>query len=450
MSQFERYIDELNRDLEIPETVQKRIDDTLAGLPDMGKENTGTYVAGHAIEFRKRRFPLRKAAGVVLAATMVAGTTVFGGNIVKQIYLEKTGNYRVETQISSNDSSKDTVYEKAPEEIPVVEIETSYIPEGMVQSEFRKESMYYGETPYMGGISMLIDSMDVSLSKKDLLLTDTYVVSAEELSIAGHDAVYLEKQVLNEDEISFDKKVYIVYPEVWRVLTIFGGTDMTKEEVLKVAENTTLVPTGETVPLSETLCWSRLDAEKAEQGGYSESKEKVTATAEEMSHLHEIGEEFSVSSSAADISGEWIITNDIMVKVTDVQIGDDLSLLEKTEGITDDIKKAVDEEGKLLSQKLQYVKKGDGIETLDEIVKTETVARKLVYVTLEYTNTGKDELKDLLYFCGFLGLKEENGIYTIYQKAVADESEDWDEVLGAGIGINQTALDCGYVDIRQK
>ena len=176
----------------------------------------------------------------------------------------------------------------------------------------------------------------------------------------------------------------------------------------------------------------------------------MTATAEEMSHLHEIGEEFSVSSSAADISGEWIITNDIMVKVTDVQIGDDLSLLEKTEGITDDIKKAVDEEGKLLPQKLQYVKKGDGIETLDEIVKTETVARKLVYVTLEYTNTGKDELKDLLYFCGFLGLKEENGIYTIYQKAVADESEDWDEVLGAGIGINQTALDCGYVDIRQK
>ena len=85
MSQFERYINELNRDLEIPETVQKRIDDTLAGLPDMGKENTGTYAAGHAIEFRKRRFPLRKAAGVVLAATMVAGTTVFGGNIVKNI-----------------------------------------------------------------------------------------------------------------------------------------------------------------------------------------------------------------------------------------------------------------------------------------------------------------------------------------------------------------------------
>ena len=102
--------------------------------------------------------------------------------------------------------------------------------------------------------SVLDNNKDENKSSDSTTTTDKYGASNTKIE-------YTTKIKTDGGEITFDKKVYIVYPEVWRVLTIFGGTDMTKEEVLKVAENTTLVPTGETVPLSETFCFNRCGVE---------------------------------------------------------------------------------------------------------------------------------------------------------------------------------------------
>lgn len=54
-----------------------------------------------------------------------------------------------------------------------------------------------------------------------------------------------------------------------------------------------------------------------------------------------------------------------------------------------------------------------GIDTLDEIVKTEEVPQKLVYVTAEYTNTGSKELHNVLFIETFTGLQKNGDTYTL-------------------------------------
>lgn len=77
-------------------------------------------------------------------------------------------------------------------------------------------------------------------------------------------------------------------------------------------------------------------------------------------------------------------------------------------------KDAVGEDGKLMKNQLSYIKKGDGVNTLDEVVGTEEVSQKLVLVTTTYTNNGDQELHNVLYQGNLLLLKEQGSEYRIY------------------------------------
>lgn len=80
--------------------------------------------------------------------------------------------------------------------------------------------------------------------KAAAIADDTYVVSSEMLSFDGHDGVYLEKELGDETEIVFDKRIYLFYPEFHRALIMEIANNVTKEEALKVAEHLELVDTG--------------------------------------------------------------------------------------------------------------------------------------------------------------------------------------------------------------
>lgn len=70
---------------------------------------------------------------------------------------------------------------------------------------------------------------------------------------------------------------------------------------------------------------------------------------------------------------------------------------------------AIDADGKLSTNTLNYVKSGDGIDSLDEIVKSEEVNQKLVYVTVTYINHSNEEIDHMLYLGALLTLTKENG-----------------------------------------
>lgn len=369
------------------------------------------------IKNRKRHsyMSLKKVAALAVTASLAIGTTAFAGVKLYQWNMDKDGNYGVKSAVVANETVK------VPSKIPVLSIETGYLPDGMVAADDGSTKYYNTNTPYEGGISIQPVAMDAELSIDNLPTSDKYVTNSEIMNINELDVIYLEKDTTGDEGISFDKKIYVAYPDYWQILEIFVGDDVSKEDALNVVKNLKVTSTGETSLLSEAYKWS--DTVNPE---IDETECKTTATSEEMQNLYEIGEEFVIPASSEDSS-------DVTAKVSDVKILDDYSALDNS-FVDKDMKKALDSNGKLAQNEISYIETGDGIDSLDNIVSSEKVNQKLVYVTVDITNTSEQKLKDYLFFGSFIGLKENGGNYTIYNRADADNNDSTDSCLTSSIG----------------
>lgn len=229
---------------------------------------------------KSRKFSAKKVAVLFFAAALAVGTTAFAGSSLYKIYNEKVGNYGVATKIQVGENG--STYGKVPDELEVVNIVNNYIPDGMIQPEGDPGKMFYEDTPYQGGVSMISVTMNTKVSKDDVMIVDTDVKYSETLEISGHEAVYVEKNSWDTDRVWFDKKMYVIYPDEWRILEVFGGSDISKEEMLKVVENTELQPTGETYLVKDAVTWSEwVNPETVE----SDSDIVLAVSADEMADI---------------------------------------------------------------------------------------------------------------------------------------------------------------------
>lgn len=127
-----------------------------------------------------------------------------------------------------------------------------------------------------------------------------------------------------------------------------------------------------------------------------------------------------------------------------MQIADDLSLLDQ-DSLAENNRWLgdIDENGKLKKNILQFVKTGDRVNTVDEIIKTEEVGQKLVYVTLEYTNTVGQNLNHIFFRTDFCSICETPEGYEIFDRARQEEGE-WDTVIGTGVARGEM----DYMDVQ--
>lgn len=81
-------------------------------------------------------------------------------------------------------------------------------------------------------------------------------------------------------------------------------------------------------------------------------------------------EKVDLTASGEDKDGNYVDNVPIQATVDSVQIADDLQLLngQIPEGWED----AVGEDGKLKENTISYIREGDGVDSLDEVVKTKT------------------------------------------------------------------------------
>lgn len=371
------------------------------------------------------KMPWKKTVAAILAATLALTTTVLGGIKLYQWYTEKEGDYGLKAGIAVSDTAESEETVSAPQEIPVLSIEAAYLPQGMIAADDDSQKYYYESNPWKGGFSMSFITMDEELSKDNLPVSDTYVTTSEMITINDKTGIYLEKA-----GGSFDKKLYIAYPDYWQILEIFVGSDVTKEDALKVVENLNVTPTGETQLFSEAYTWSEMLT-----SDISESENidvKLTATKDEMKNLHEVGEAFEITT-AADLDDGEVTDAPLEIKVTDVTVADDLSMLED-EFMDEDLTATLDGQGKLIKNEICYIKSGDGINSIDEEIRREEVNQKLVYVTAEYTNLSNTELKDVMFFCSFIGMTESDNGYTLYNRAISDGDDTTDSIAASSAG----------------
>ena len=346
-------------------------------------------------------------AAVILAAILVCGTTAYAA---VKLYLQynKDEAYSATIALSGGSLQKENT---VPTEVAAVTLTIGYMPEGLVPQD-KGESSFISETEDYGyaiGEPLFADSADP--------LHVSFLQEIELVSVNGRDGLYT-RQNFSDDPTWYWQRVYVLYPEVHRIVSVVGWGRASREELLQIAEGITLVETGETVPASSLPAWSEAVAnlneqyaqltEAAGEGGNGVSA-RLTATTEEMRNLHRMGEAFPVTPNKS-----------LYAAVTDVQIYDDFSPLTRKDRIPESWPSLLDENGKIGSAVMTYIKPGDGTRTMNETVGTKEQPMKLVCVTVEYQNRTDQDMEEV-WFCGALmALEEENGAYRI----LADEEAD--------------------------
>lgn len=377
---------------------------------------------------------LGKIAVAGISVILATSTVAYAGNKLYQMYLEKQGNYGVDTKVTKDGTARE---QKIPKQIPEVKIQANYIPAGMGWSDDRH--LESKKTPNQGGFSF--ETVLLDQKNMDAVMKDTSVVESDVVTLGGHDGVYIKYQDLRQDQ-SFNQRIYMLYPEEYRMLIMYIGDDISKEEAMKVAENIELKEQKEMVDTSEMYTWSEYVSEEETEIG-----ETVRTMVEDTElKVYQVGESLKVDVYGEDENGEWMeLPKGVTATVDKIQTSDDLGLL-TDDKIPDDWKQAVDADGKLVDNTLSYVKSGDGINTVDQVIKTETVKQKLVYVTVTYKNSSKQKINHLTYLGNLMLLNEKDHKYEVY---TMDDitGEAYDKIEGSSVA--RTA-EMGYFDVKDS
>lgn len=407
-------LDDLKKDFpETPEFIHKMVLETVEAQLEEKKKIVS--ISGR----KKQKKRVLRTAFIAAACVLTATIAYAAGSRIYQIYLEKQGSYGIEAKIESEESGKKLTI---PEKIDKVKIECGYIPEGMEWND--EYHIQYPETPYLGGFSLssvLMDSRSF-----DAVLQETGVVESEQRTFGTREGIYLQYQDMKQDG-SFDKCIYLLCPEEYQMLIIQIGDDISKEDAVKFAENISLVKTGEQEETSGLYTWS--DYLNPETVYDSDIGEPITCVSENELKILKVGDTIEIAGSGEDASGEQLELPGILIRLDEVQIADDLSLLEG-KNIPQEWKKATGSDGKLLDSTLSYIKSGDGIETLDTVVRTETVKQKLVYAVVTYENPTETEINHMLYLGALATIKHKDGKYEMYWES---SGEDYDRISEDGV-----------------
>lgn len=378
---------------------------------------------------KKKVWTLGRTATAAAVACVLIGTGAYAAVNAYRNYhmnLHQQGSYSVVTGVTPDTENQTT--EALADQVAEVKIEPSYIPEGM---EWDGRRLDYINTEHKGGFT--IDSVLIGDGNLKEGLTDTSVEESEQTAFGEHEGVYLKYHTVKADT-HFNQRIYLLCPEEGRIVTMYIGSDVSKEEAYKVAEGIKLTETGKMVSTGDLEDWNTYIQQQTGEltegeESIGESEEGVT---ENLPHVYTIGEEIRKDLTLAqDSKGNDIESGDVSVKVDSIQVADDISLLD-TKYIPDNWKNITDENGTLKDNEASYIKRGDGVNTLDEVVRTENFPAKLVYATLTFTNHGDQDLKNIHYYIEMALLDQtENGYQRYDYEAQSGEDYDYVEWNGA-------------------
>ena len=367
---------------------------------------------------RRKKWTAPKVAAVAAVCALTVSSVAYAGVNLYQWILEKQGSYGVTVQLDGDGAAKENAL---PVEIPEVDLSAGYIPEGMSWTD--EYHLKYPENEQAGGFSFAF----VLLDKNDLgqVAQDRNVIDSEERTFGKYQGVYLKYNSIAESG-TFNQRIYLVCPDLYRVLMIYVGDDVSKEDAIKVAENLVISETTTMVKTAGLPTWSDEIVQKTEE----DSDEMITSIDEEKLPVYQVGDTFNLEVTGEDTNGEYL-TETISAKVDSIQIADDLALLDPDK-IPEKWAEAVGSDGKLIANTLNYVKNGDGIDSLDEVVMSEDVKQKLVYVTVTYTNDSDEEIDHMLYLGSLLTMTRENGKAQIYVSS-EQSGDTYDHITWDGV-----------------
>ena len=197
------------------------------------------------------------------------------------MFLEKQGAYSIVTGIKADGSTGKI---NLPEKIHDIDISAGYIPEGMEWiDEFHLEYPEHDRTGGFSFASVLLDEDDLSK-----VMQDKNVVDCEERTFGNYEGVYLKYNDLAEDG-SFNQRIYLLRPDVYRVITVYIGDDVSKEDAIKVVENLVITENDTMIETAGLYTWSEMVSPEESSG-----EAVMTSIADNKLLMHQIGEVFDI------------------------------------------------------------------------------------------------------------------------------------------------------------
>ena len=309
---------------------------------------------GMLLSVRPKRRSIKLSAALAIAVAACIPVTAFAANRIMQLRAEKSAAYQqkviIEPMASEVVSEKFEGYRQ---------LKLNYIPDGLAMrydGKYHDPNSEKAMTPLLyrfnegKGISDAVD----------------YSSSSVTFELDGKSAVFV-------DRIDGYDRLWVLFENTPYAAEIYVN-DVPMDEVKKLAEGLELVPSD----VETAGIWRDINELADESSVVTYSNEVDMSKVEVLS----AGDSFKCYSN----------------ENLDIRI-DDISLQKNFDGITTnsignddfdvDFGKYLDENGELTAERVT-VKRGDGVNTLDEEISREKVDRSVIVMTLTCTNNGNE------------------------------------------------------------
>lgn len=366
-------------------------------------------------EGEQPRAKRKKNRILIVAACLLIGipTTAFGAAKVYDMIVQKQ-NYEVNISVSNTALKKSDKWYK---------LKVGNLPKNMEAVDHTGMKYSFKDNYAKGGFSFILWKLGENSDFSTL-----YSNSYEEKKINGRKAIIINKDTGNEN-LMFNRQVFMLFEEEGIMLESYIGADVSEEQMMKVIANTSLKPTSKE-NASMTVAYD--DSQLSKVNEAKESKEsRVIPLKKDSKQLFRIGQTVPVTIEQ-EVTGtksslEYVIEKvEVFDSIKDFKqenfnkLG--LEILSKN--------KVLDQTRELLPYRRNVYKVGNGKDSIDQLVESNLVNLKFVYLTTTVKNTGKQATEEIYMHPSLQELKPENNAWNYAEKA----------------GINEASIMTGEVD----
>lgn len=320
------------------------------------------------IEMKKTNKNKRVTAIIAIAAAtaVLVPTSVYGyGKINAKI--EKTANYRNTAVIYTEKNDNSQPVEIAGEG-EFVYYEFGWIPEGYSKSTDDYHRFINGnDGTIVGMFYVLPENSEMSVNFPHSEKCENYSKNGKTalINYSMDDVVFGEGKYKRNIFVSFDNSEYL--------LDIMISNDVSHEDLIKIIDNIKLIRTDEKL-YGDYIPWLDTDNNNS---AYVESKSTINYDYEKQ-----IGETINTSFGG----------NEHSITLIDAVITDSFKGID-TDGCGEktDFSHLIDKNGNIIENTRSYVKRGDGVNTADEIVSEEKIPMHILKLNVKITNTSDVE-----------------------------------------------------------
>lgn len=314
-----------------------------------------------------KRFILGTVAAAA-AVAMIVPASVYAYN--KAASISKTAKYQNTVVISANSegSSEDTT--ENPWEIELMDYEFGWLPEGFTKRN--DDWRYYNEADES------IDSYFFRLPDgKSTKIDLPYSENCETYESNGKTAminyrVSYENSEYDLDYGDYGREIWVSFDGTNYLLELYLSDGISQEDTKKIIDNLKLVPT-DVIRYNTYLPWE----DTVDSVPYQDTLKEVDM---EKCEVYHVGDTISYPGAPHENSGYSITLNS--AEITDSFDGIN------TDGCGDDAdySELMDENGNIAKNTRSWIKRGDGVNTIDEVVKEEIFPLHILKLNVTYTN----------------------------------------------------------------